>query len=89
MCHLFVFAGAVKYLNLHPNGVHAAKAVKNFNELLTEEVIRRANDRGGDRYVVEERNSLQRLLASLRRAVAKTSAAEKTELLEKLGRISR
>jgi hypothetical protein len=89
VCHLFVFEGAVKYLNLHPNGVHAAEAVKNLNELVTDEVIKRANAKGGDRYVVEERTSLRRLLASLRLAVAKTSAAEKTELLKKLQRITR
>ncbi len=89
VCHLFVFEGAVKYLNVHPNGVHAAEAVKNLNELLTDEVIRRANAKGGDRYAVEERTSLRRLLASLRLAVAKTSAAEKAELLKKLQRITR
>lgn len=89
VCHLFVFEGAVKYLNLHPNGVHAAEAVKNLNELLTDEVIKRANGKGGDRYVVEERTSLRRLLASLRLAVAKTSVAEKSELLKKLQRITR
>ena len=89
VCHLFVFEGAIKYLNVHPNGVHAAVAVKNLNELLTDEVIKRANGKGGDKYVVEERTSLRRLLASLRLAVAKTSAAEKTELLKKLERVTR
>ena len=48
VCHLFVFEGAIKYLNLHPNGVHAAEAVKNLDELLTDDVIKRANDKGGD-----------------------------------------
>jgi hypothetical protein len=89
VCHLFVFEGAVKYLNLHPNGVHAAEAVKNLNELLTEDVIKRANDKGGDRYAVEERTNLRRLLSSLRLAVAKTSAPEKAELLKKLQRVTR
>ncbi len=89
VCHLFVFEGAIKYLNLHPNGAHAGEAVKNLNELLTDEVIKRANDKGGDRYVVEERTNLRRLLASLRLAVGKTSAAEKTEILKKLQRITR
>jgi hypothetical protein len=89
VCHLFVFEGAVKYLNLHPNGVHAAEAVKYLNELLTDNVIKRANDKGGDRYVVEERTSLRRLLSSLRLALAKTSAPEKFELLKKLERVTR
>jgi hypothetical protein len=88
VCHLFVFAGAVKYLNLHPKGAHANEAVKNLNELLTDEVIKRANDKGGDRYVVEERTNLRKLLASLRVAIAKTSAGEKTEILKKLQRVT-
>ena len=88
VCHLFVFEGAVKYLNLHPNGVHAAEAVKNFIELLTADVINRANAKGGDQYAVEERTNLRKLLSSLRLALAKTSAVEKTELLRKLERIT-
>ena len=89
VCHLFVFEGAVKYLNVHPNGVHAAEAVKNLNELLTDEVIKRANAKGGDSYAVEERTNLRRLFASLRLAVAKTSVAEKIEILKKLQRVTR
>lgn len=89
VCHLFVFEGAVQYLNLHPKGAHAAEAVKNFNELLTDDVIKRANQKGGDQYAVEEQASLRKLLSSLRLALAKTSAAEKTELLKKLERITR
>ena len=89
VCHLFVFEGAIKYLNMHPKGVHAAEAVKNLNELLTDEVIKRANAEGGDQYAIEERTNLRKLLTSLRLAVAKTSAVEKTELLKKLERINR
>ena len=88
VCHLFVFEGAIKYLNLHPNGAHAAEAVKNLNELVTEDVIKRANAKGGDQYDVEERISLRKLFSSLRVALAKTSAPEKGELLQKLARIS-
>jgi hypothetical protein len=88
VCHLFVFTGAIKYLGVHPNGAHAAEAVKNLNELLTDEVIKRANDKGGDQYVVEERVNLRKLLASLRVALAKTSVVEKAEVLKKLQRIS-
>lgn len=89
VCHLFVFEGAVQYLNVHPKGVHAAEAVKNLNELLTDDVIKRANQKGGDQYAVEEQASLRKLLSSLRLALAKTSVAEKTELLKKLERITR
>ena len=88
VCHLFVFEGAIKYLNLHPNGAHAAEAVKNLNELITEEVIKRANDKGGDQYAVEERTNLRKLFASLRAALAKTSAVEKAEILKKLQRVT-
>jgi len=69
--------------------VHAAEAVKNFDELVTDDVIKRANDKGGDQYAVEERTSLQKLFSSLRLALAKTSAAGKSELLKKLDRINR
>ena len=54
VCHLFVFEGAIKYLKLHPNGVHADEAVKSLDELVTAEVIKRANDKSGDKYAVEE-----------------------------------
>lgn len=84
VCHLFVYEGEIKYLNLHPNGMHAAEALKNLTELLTDEVINRANATGGDQYAIEERTNLKKMVASLRLAVAKTSAPEKTELLKKL-----
>jgi hypothetical protein len=84
VCHLFGYEGAIKYLDLHPNGAHAAEALKNLIELLTDEVINRANATGGDQYAIEERTNLKKMVASLRLAVAKTSAPEKTELLKKL-----
>ncbi|HEY6659569.1 MAG TPA: SH3 domain-containing protein [Pyrinomonadaceae bacterium] len=88
VCHFFVFAPAIKYLSLHPNGAHATEALKDLNEMLTDEVIKTANDKGGDKYVVEQRTDLRKMLASLRLAIAKTSAPEKTELLKKLARIT-
>lgn len=87
VCHFFVFSPAIKYLSLHPNGAHAAEALKGLNEVLTDEVIKAANDKGGDKYAVEQRTELRKFLASLRVAVAKTSAAEKTEVLKKLERV--
>src|SRR5215213_9032165 len=83
VCHFFVFSPAIKYLSLHPNGAHAAEALKNLNEMLTDEVIKVANSKGGDKYVVEQRTDLKKMLASLRLAVAKTSAAENVEVLKK------
>ncbi|HKG80097.1 MAG TPA: hypothetical protein VKA78_11775, partial [Pyrinomonadaceae bacterium] len=88
VCHFFVFAPAIRYLSLHPNGGHATEALKNLNEMLTDEVIKTANGKGGDKYVVEQRTDLKKLLASLRLAVAKTSAPGKAELLKKLKRIT-
>jgi len=88
VCHFFIAQGAIKYLGVHPNGVHAAEALKYLTESLTDDVIRRANDKGGDKYAVEERIALRKKLVALRLALAKTSAPEKTELLKKLGRIS-
>jgi hypothetical protein len=86
VCHFFVFAPAIKYLDLHPNGAHAAEALKGLNEVLTDEVIKMANAKGGDQYVVQARTDLRKQLASLRLALAKTSAIEKAELLQKLDR---
>ena len=88
VCHFFLGAGEIKYLSFHPNGEHAADAVKDLTDVLTDEVIRSANDKGGDKYAIEQRNELRKLLASLRLAVAKTSVAGKTELLKKLERIA-
>jgi len=84
VCHMFIYEGEIRYLNLYPTGAHAAEALKNLTELLTDEVIKVANDKGGDIYVVEQRTHLRKLLVSLRTAVAKTSAPEKAELLKKL-----
>ena len=89
VCGFFVYAGAVEYLNLHPNGVHAAEAIKGLDELLTDDVIKRANDKGGDQYTVEEQASLRKLFASLRLALVKSSAAGKSKLLNKLDRVNR
>ena len=88
ICHFFLYEGEIRYLNLHPNGAHAPEALGDFNAALTEGVIKAANDKGGDIYAVQQRKDLRKLLASLRTAVAKTSAPGKTELLKKLERVS-
>ncbi len=87
VCNFFVISDLIKYLSLHPNGAHATEALQGLTEVLSDEVITTANGTGGDQYVVQQRNELRKTLASLRTAVAKTSAAEKTELLKKLQRI--
>lgn len=87
VCHFFRIESEIKYLSLHPNGAHASAALKNFTEALTDDVINRANAKGGDRYAVEEQTALRESLASLRRAIAKTSAPEKSELLKKLEKV--
>lgn len=89
VCHLFLYEGEIKYLSIHPNGTHATEAVKNLTAALTDDVIKRANDKGSDQYAVEERAQLRKLFASLRLVIAKTSVAEKTELLKKLNRVPR
>ncbi len=87
VCDLFVSEGEIRYLGLYPTGAHAAEALKNITEALTDQVIQFANDKGGDKYAVEQRASLKKLLTSLRLAVTKTTAAEKSEILKKLERI--
>jgi len=89
VCHLFLSEGEIKYLSLYPSGAHAAEALKNIAEVLTDEVINFTNDKGGDKYAVEQRTDLKKLLTSLRLAVAKTTAPQKKELVKKLERITR
>jgi len=89
VCDFFLSEGEISYLGLYPAGAHAPEALKDITEALTDEVITFANDKGGDKYDIEQRTDLKKLLTSLRLAVAKTSAPEKTELVKKLERISR
>jgi hypothetical protein len=89
VCDFFLSEGEIKYLSLYPAGAHAPEALKNITEALTDEVIKFANDKGGDKYAAEQRTELKKLLASLRIAIAKTSAPEKNELMKKLERIGR
>jgi len=88
VCHLFTFADGVEYLRRHPNGAHAAEAIRNFDELLTDDVIKAANSKETDQYAVQDRTNVRKLLSSLRLALAKSSAAGKTKLLKTLERIS-
>jgi hypothetical protein len=89
VCSFFLSEGAIRYLGLYPSGSHTADALKNIADDLTDQVITFANEKGGDKYAVEQRTELKKLLTSLRLAVAKTSAPEKTELVKKLDRITR
>lgn len=89
VCRLFLSEGAIRYLGLYPSGAHAAEALQSIAEALTDQVITFANEKGGDKYAVEQRADLKKLLTSLRLAVAKASAPEKTELVKKLDRINR
>ena len=88
VCDFFVIEGEIKYLNLHPTGAHAAEAIKNLTAALTDDVISAANAKGGDKYEVEQRTNLRKMLVSLHAAVAKTSVPEKTELIKKLARVN-
>lgn len=88
VCGFFRTTGEIKYLNLHPNGAHAAEALKNLTEALTDDVINTANSTSGDQYQAEARTGLRKELASLRAALAKTSAPEKSELLKKIARVT-
>ena len=87
VCGFFVISDEIKYLSLYPNGAHSGEALRDLTEALTDEVITAANATGGDKYEVEQRIELRKTLALLRTAVAKTSAAEKSQLLEKLRKI--
>ena len=88
VCYFFRIEDEIKYLSLYPNGAHAAEAIKDLTEGLTDDVIKRANDKGGDQYAVQERTMLKRSFTSLRLALAKTSVPEKSELLKRLNRVT-
>lgn len=88
VCHFFLYEGEIKYLSLQPTGAHAAEALKNLNDALSDEIIKAATEKGGDKYAVEQRTYLRKLLASLRLAAAQTNGPEKAELLKKLTRIN-
>ena len=87
VCGFFRLAGEVRYLTVHPNGSHASEAIKNLIEGITDDVIKRTNATGGNQFDVEEQTDLRKTFASLRLALAKTSAPEKQELLKKLEKI--
>ncbi|HKG61426.1 MAG TPA: SH3 domain-containing protein [Pyrinomonadaceae bacterium] len=88
VCAFFLSEGDIKYLSVYPAGAHAPEALKGITEALTDQVITFANEKGGDKYAVEQRADLKKLLTSLRLAAAKTSAPEKTEIVRKLERIN-
>jgi len=87
VCDFYLLEGEIQYLGVHPNGAHATEAIKNLIEGITDDVITRTNATGGDQYQVGEQNALRKIFASLRLALAKTSAPEKQELLKKLEKI--
>ena len=87
VCHFFIEEGEIRYLSLYPTGAHASEALKNIADVLTDEVIKFANDKGGDKYVVEQRTELKKTLASLRLALAKTTAPEKNQVTKRLDQI--
>ena len=87
VCQFLADEDFSKYLNLHPSGEHAAEALKNLNEVLTDDVIAAANSAGGDENAVARRTQLKKQLAQLRVALEKVSAPEKAELVKKLGRV--
>jgi hypothetical protein len=88
VCAFFAFGERqVRYLSLHPNGAHAAEAVQTLTEMLTDGVIEMANGTGGDKYEIEARAGLRKALATLRLALAKTSAPGKADLAKKLERV--
>jgi hypothetical protein len=80
-------SGDIEYLRLHPAGTHAAEAVQELSEALTNDVIDTANGKDSGKDAVMQRTDLKKTLASLRLALAKTSAEGKDELLRKLNRV--
>jgi hypothetical protein len=87
VCDFYLMSGDIEYLRLHPGGTHAAEAVQELSEALTNDVIDTANGKDSGKDAVMQRTDLKKTLASLRLALAKTSAEGKDELLRKLSRV--
>jgi hypothetical protein len=87
VCDFYLMSGDIEYLRLHPGGTHAAEAVQELSEALTNDVIDTANGKDSGKDAVMQRTDLKKTLASLRLALAKTSAEGKDELLRKLNRV--
>ena len=87
VCDFFLMSGDIEYLRLHPGGAHAADAVKELSDALTNDVIDTANGKDSGKDAVMQRTELKKTLSSLRQALAKTSAPGKDELLRKLNRV--
>ena len=86
ICGFLLTAAQIEYLKRHPKGAHAAEAVKNLNQALSEDVLSFAGDPSGDEEAARQRTELRKALASLRLALPKVSAPEKAELMKKIGR---
>jgi hypothetical protein len=87
VCDFYLMSGDIEYLRLHPGGTHAAEAVQELSEALSNDVIDTANGKDSGKDAVMQRTDLKKTLASLRLALAKTSAEGKDELLRKLSRV--
>jgi hypothetical protein len=74
-----------RYLGLYPSGPHAAEVLKNYDEALTSEDVRKTlTGKGGDQYTIEARTSLRKALGELRARLTKTSAPEKAAVARRL-----
>lgn len=73
------------YLGLYPTGAHAAEALGYYETALSsEQVGELLRGRGGDKYVVEQRAELRKILPEVRARVSKTNDPRKAAILKRL-----
>lgn len=73
------------YLGLYPTGAHAAEALEYYETTLaSEQVSELLRGRGGDKYVVEQRAELRKILPEIRARVSKTTDPRRAAILKRL-----
>jgi hypothetical protein len=74
-----------RYVGLYPTGEHAAEALEYYETTLaSEQVTELLRGRGGDKYVVEQRAELRKILPEIRARVSKTNDPRKAAILKRL-----
>lgn len=74
-----------RYLGLYPTGAHAAEALGYYETALaSEQVGEMLRGTGGDKYLVEQRTELRKILPEIRARVAKTTDPRWAAILKRI-----
>ena len=73
------------YLGLYPTGAHAGEALGYYETTLaSEQVSETLRGTGGDKYAVEQRTELRKIMPEIRARVAKTNDPRKAAILKRI-----